>query len=103
MNRNGFYFFAQILIFGVACQSKKKVEESKNTDITEILLKRWTEKQADAWAIENGWLHGCSFFPGTSINQLEVWQAEAFEPETIDHELGWAEEIDVIKSLTGIK
>ncbi|HYQ56828.1 MAG TPA: cellulase family glycosylhydrolase, partial [Draconibacterium sp.] len=35
----------------------------------------------------------CNFNPSTSINQLEVWQAETFDPETIDRELGWAEEI----------
>jgi hypothetical protein len=28
-----------------------------------------------------------------SINQLEMWQADTFDPTTIDRELGWAESI----------
>jgi hypothetical protein len=51
---------------------------------------RWTEAQASAWAAENGWLRGANFNPSTAINQLETWQAESFDPETIDRELGWA-------------
>lgn len=27
----------------------------------------------------------------TAINQIEMWQAETFDPETIDRELGFAE------------
>ena len=27
------------------------------------------------------------------INQMEMWQADTFDPVTIDRELGWAEEI----------
>jgi hypothetical protein len=29
--------------------------------------------------------------PSTAINQLEMWQAESFDPATIDRELGYAE------------
>lgn len=39
------------------------------------------------------WLRGANFTPSTAINQLEFWQEETFDPETIDRELGWAEEI----------
>jgi hypothetical protein len=38
-------------------------------------------------------LVGCNFIPSTAINQLEMWQAETFDPETIETELGWAESI----------
>jgi len=31
-----------------------------------------------------------SFLP-TRINELEMWQAETFDPKEIDKELGWAE------------
>jgi hypothetical protein len=31
--------------------------------------------------------------PSTAINQLEMWQADTFDPQTIDRELGWAAEI----------
>jgi hypothetical protein len=36
---------------------------------------------------------GANFLPSTAINQLEMWQAESFDPTTIDRELGWAEGI----------
>ena len=37
------------------------------------------------------WLVGCNFSPSTAINQLEMWQADSWDPATIDRELGWAE------------
>lgn len=39
------------------------------------------------------WCFGANFYPSTAINQLEMWQAETFDPETIDRELGFAEGI----------
>jgi hypothetical protein len=39
------------------------------------------------------WLLGCNFNPSTAINELEMWQADTFDPETIDRELGWAENL----------
>jgi hypothetical protein len=36
------------------------------------------------------WPVGANFVPSSAINQLEMWQAETFDPETIDRELGWA-------------
>ncbi len=36
---------------------------------------------------------GCNFTPSTAGNQLELWQAETFDPDTIDRELGWAAEL----------
>jgi hypothetical protein len=54
---------------------------------------QWNHEQAGKWAAENGWLRGANFNPSTAINQLEMWQAESFDPVTIDRELGWAEGI----------
>lgn len=54
---------------------------------------RWTVEQANAWYAEQPWLVGCNFSPSTAINQLEMWQADTFDPETIDRELGWAADI----------
>src|SRR5258708_28980982 len=51
---------------------------------------RWTTKQANEWYAQQPWLVGCNFIPGTAINQLEMWQPETFDLETIDRELGWA-------------
>ena len=54
---------------------------------------RWTTEQANAWYARQPWLVGCNFNPSTAINQLEMWQAESFDPTTIDRELGWAEQL----------
>lgn len=51
---------------------------------------RWSEEKALSWQQQHGWLAGCNFTPGTAINQLEFWQAETFDPLTIDRELAWA-------------
>jgi hypothetical protein len=50
---------------------------------------RWSEQQATDWYAKQPWLVGCNFLPSTAINQLEMWQADTFDPETIDRELGW--------------
>ena len=52
---------------------------------------RWSESQANAWYGKQAWPVGADFLPSTSINELEMWQAESFDPATIDRELGWAE------------
>ncbi len=52
---------------------------------------RWSPEKADAWAKEHPWAVGSNFLPSTAINQLEMWQADTFDPTTIDRELGWAE------------
>jgi hypothetical protein len=54
---------------------------------------RWSESQANAWYAGQAWPVGANFLPSTAINQLEMWQAESFDPATIDRELGWAEKI----------
>jgi hypothetical protein len=54
---------------------------------------RWSPEKANSWYGRTGWLVGCNFSPSTAINQLEMWQAETFDPNTIDRELGWAESL----------
>jgi len=54
---------------------------------------KWTTQQAQTWQKQSGWLRGANFNPSTAINQLETWQAESFDPKTIDRELGWAQGI----------
>jgi hypothetical protein len=51
---------------------------------------RWSEERASAWYGAQPWLLGSNFVPSTASNQLEMWQAETFDPETIRRELGWA-------------
>jgi hypothetical protein len=52
---------------------------------------RWTPEEAKAWASHQPWVTGGNFLPSNAINQLEMWQADTFDPETIDRELGYAE------------
>jgi len=79
---------------------------SKNSQITilfTILLSsqifaaqipgRWTTQQAANWEQQNGWLIGCNYIPYNAINQLEMWQADTFDPDTIDKELAMAEDL----------
>jgi hypothetical protein len=54
---------------------------------------RWPEEKARAWFEKNGWRSGCNFQPSTAVNQLEMWQEETFDPETINRELDWAEDL----------
>ena len=54
---------------------------------------RWTEKAANDWYARQPWLVGSNYTPATAINQLEMWQADTFDPKRIDLELGWAESI----------
>jgi hypothetical protein len=54
---------------------------------------RWTEDKAATWYAAQPWPVGANFLPSNSINELEMWQADTFDPTTIDRELGWAEGI----------
>jgi len=55
--------------------------------------KVWSAEKANAWYQQHKWLTGANYIPANAINQLEMWQAETFDPATIDKELGWAESI----------
>lgn len=52
---------------------------------------RWTAEKANEWAADKGWIVGCDYVTATAINQIEMWQEESFDPETIDRELALAE------------
>ena len=54
---------------------------------------RWTPEHARAWYAQQPWLVGSNFVPQNAINELEMWQADTFDPAEIDRELGWAEAI----------
>src|SRR5206468_2345733 len=41
---------------------------------------RWTPEQARAWHERMPWLVGSNFAPASAINQLEMWQADTFDP-----------------------
>ena len=54
---------------------------------------RWSEAMASAWYAKQPWLVGSNFIPASAINELEMWQAASFDPQEIDKELGWAENL----------
>jgi endo-1,4-beta-mannosidase len=53
-------------------------------------MQLWTPEQADAWHRRQPYYFGANFTPSTAINQLEMWQRESFDPQTIARELGYA-------------
>ncbi len=54
---------------------------------------KWSHEKAKEWYEEQGKILGANFVPSTAINQLEMWQEDTFDPETIERELGYAQEI----------
>jgi Cellulase (glycosyl hydrolase family 5) len=54
---------------------------------------RWLEQAANDWYGKQPWLVGSNYIPASAINELEMWQADTFDPQRIDKELGWAESI----------
>ncbi len=78
-----------ILIMFSGCKSNKKTTLQNNTDTVGV----WSPEKAQEWGKSVPWYRGSDFIPSTAINQLEMWQAETFDPATIDRELGWAEGI----------
>jgi hypothetical protein len=56
-------------------------------------LPRWPIEKANEWYARQPWLVGCNFIPSSAINQLEMWQAETFDPTTINQELAWAADL----------
>jgi len=54
---------------------------------------RWSAARANEWYAGQPWLVGANFVPSDASNQLEMWQAESFNPALIKKELGWAAEL----------
>lgn len=66
---------------------------SSDVDVRRTENNRWSGRRAWEWYHDQPWLVGCNFTPSTAINQLEMWQEDTFDPETIDRELVWLNEI----------
>jgi len=74
--------FSLLVILGFAAQGREARAQE-----------RWTEERANAWYAQQPWPVGADFLPSTAINELEMWQADTYDPATIDRELGWAQGI----------
>lgn len=66
---------------------------AQKTPVKTALAGVWTAEKANNWYAQHPWLSGADYIPANAINQLEMWQADTFDPKTIDKELGWAEGI----------
>ncbi|UOQ67553.1 cellulase family glycosylhydrolase [Hymenobacter volaticus] len=85
-------FFLLLLSFSGSAQAQKtkiKTKGTANAPAGQV----WSTDKAWAWYRAHPWMSGANFTPSTAINQLEMWQADTFDPTTIDRELGWAEGI----------
>lgn len=51
---------------------------------------RWTPDRANRWYEAQGWLVGANYITSTAINQLEMFQADTYDPRRIDGELAAA-------------
>jgi hypothetical protein len=54
---------------------------------------RWSAAEANEWYAQQTWFVGSNYLPANAINVLEMWQADTFDRQTIDKELGWAQAI----------
>jgi len=80
-----------LVVLGIACMDKKK--EGKIKVESREITTQWSKEKAWEWYDMQPWLVGTNFNPSTSINQLEFWQEDTFDPETIDRELGWSADL----------
>ncbi|MGZ5287387.1 MAG: 1,4-beta-xylanase [Flavisolibacter sp.] len=85
-------FFLLLVLFTSSLQAQKKDQKTVQAPVQQA-GQVWSVEKANAWYQEHKWMTGANFLPSTAINQLEMWQAESFDPVTIDRELGWAENI----------
>lgn len=90
--KTSLFFLAVSACFVGGCNNPQErqqqtTEQEGQTSPREV----WTAEEANAWYAQQGWLVGPNYTPATAINQLEMWQEDTFDPETIDKELGWAE------------
>jgi hypothetical protein len=66
---------------------------SASAQTTDAAGARWSPQQANDWYAKQPWLVGANFIPSDAINELEMFQAETFNPALIDKELSLAESI----------
>ncbi|MCC2686919.1 MAG: cellulase family glycosylhydrolase [Paenibacillaceae bacterium] len=53
---------------------------------------KWSKEKAKAWYEGIGPVRGFNYVTGTAVNSTEMWQADTFDLQTIDKELGWAKQ-----------
>ncbi|BDI31688.1 hypothetical protein CCAX7_37390 [Capsulimonas corticalis] len=56
-------------------------------------IQKWSAEKANEWYARQPWLVGANYNPANAINEMEMWQADTFDPKTIDLELSWAQSL----------
>ncbi len=87
MIKNQFYRLLLVWLIGIPFSTQAQYTKTSH------FSKTWPAIKANNWYAKHKWLSGANYIPETAINQLEMWQADTFDPVTIDKELGWAEGI----------
>jgi hypothetical protein len=80
-----------LVLLGAPAAQAQKAKPTGKSSAASGQEARWSAARANAWYNTHPWMTGANFTPSTAINQLEMWQAATFDPQTIDRELGWAE------------
>jgi len=56
---------------------------------------QWSPAAANDWYSHQPWIIGSNYIQSNTVNQIEMWQQDTFDPDRIDLELGWAESIGI--------
>ena len=51
------------------------------------MMEQWSAERANEWFASIPYPFGCNFLPSTAVNSTEMWQADSFDPATIEREL----------------
>lgn len=78
------------VVLFISCNNKKKSDKTDKVDTVEKKSTVWSSKKANSWYAQQPFLVGANFTPSSAINQLEMWQSDSFDSQTIDEELGLA-------------
>ncbi|MDR0698673.1 MAG: hypothetical protein LBG28_05590 [Tannerella sp.] len=65
-------------------------QQTNTGGATQLLAGQWSIEKANDWYAKQAWIVGCNFVPSTAINDVEIWQDETFDLETINREFGLA-------------
>lgn len=87
--RNLFIVF--LIVLGTCLSSIQALIEFSEERLNSLVSKRWSVDQGKAWQVKYGYRAGMNFIPSTADNELEMFQAETYDPKTIDRELGFAQ------------
>ncbi len=53
--------------------------------------RQWSPARANEWYSALPWIAGANFLPMSASNELEMWQADTFDPNEIDREMALAQ------------